>query len=47
MADLFHGYTYSGHPLACAAALANLKIVQDEKLPENAGAVGTRFMAKL
>jgi putrescine---pyruvate transaminase len=46
-AGIFHGYTYSGHPLACAAALANLKIVQDEKLPENAGAVGAYFMDKL
>ncbi len=36
LAGIFHGYTYSGHALACAAALANLKIVQDEALPENA-----------
>ncbi|WP_338847518.1 aspartate aminotransferase family protein [Massilia sp. W12] len=27
-----HGFTYSGHPAACAAALANLKILQDEDL---------------
>jgi adenosylmethionine-8-amino-7-oxononanoate aminotransferase len=47
LAGIFHGYTYSGHALACAAALANLKIVQDEKLADNAGAVGTRFIAKL
>jgi putrescine---pyruvate transaminase len=47
MAGIFHGYTYSGHPLACAAALANLKIVQDENLPENAGKVGAYFMDKL
>jgi beta-alanine--pyruvate transaminase len=32
--ELFHGYTYSGHPLACAAALAALDIYQDEKLFE-------------
>lgn len=29
-----HGYTYSGHATACAAALANLTIVADEKLPQ-------------
>ncbi|MCZ6636998.1 MAG: aspartate aminotransferase family protein [Alphaproteobacteria bacterium] len=30
--ELFHGYTYSGHPLACAAALATLDIYQSEDL---------------
>jgi len=30
--ELFHGYTYSGHPLACAAALASLDVYRDEKL---------------
>lgn len=30
--DLFHGYTYSGHPLACAAGLAALDVYQDEGL---------------
>lgn len=32
--DLFHGYTYSGHPLAAAAALATLDIYRDEGLFE-------------
>ena len=29
-----HGYTYSGHPVACAVALANLEIMEREHLPE-------------
>jgi beta-alanine--pyruvate transaminase len=34
--ELFHGYTYSGHPLACAAGLAALEAYAEEKLFENA-----------
>ncbi len=32
--QFFHGYTYSGHPAACAAGLANLRILREEKLVE-------------
>jgi putrescine---pyruvate transaminase len=32
--DFNHGFTYSGHPVACAAALENLRIIEDEKLVE-------------
>ncbi len=32
--EVFHGYTYSGHPLACAAGLANLRILREERLVE-------------
>ncbi|MFZ6048235.1 aspartate aminotransferase family protein [Pseudomonas sp. CR3202] len=34
--EFFHGYTYSGHPVACAAALATLDIYQGERLFERA-----------
>jgi beta-alanine--pyruvate transaminase len=34
--ELFHGYTYSGHPVACAAALATLEIYRKEGLFERA-----------
>ncbi|MBW4419470.1 MAG: aspartate aminotransferase family protein [Myxacorys californica WJT36-NPBG1] len=36
MIELFHGYTYSGHPLACAAAQATLDIYEEEGLFERA-----------
>ncbi|HEY5208759.1 MAG TPA: aspartate aminotransferase family protein [Stellaceae bacterium] len=39
--ELFHGYTYSGHPLACAAGLATLDVYQEEGLFENAGALSS------
>lgn len=47
IAPIMHGYTYSGHPLACAAALANLKIVTEEDLPKNAELVGSYFLQRL
>ncbi|GHD61766.1 aspartate aminotransferase family protein [Thalassobaculum fulvum] len=34
--ELFHGYTYSGHPLACAAGLATIDLYKDEGLFERA-----------
>ena len=33
--ELFHGYTYSAHPLACAAGLATLDLYREENLFEN------------
>ena len=36
LVEFFHGYTYSGHPLACAAGLAALEVYRDEGLFERA-----------
>jgi putrescine aminotransferase len=42
-----HGGTYSGHPTCCAAGLANLEILANERLPERAGVAGARLRAGL
>ena len=42
-----HGYTYTNHPIACAAANANLAIIEREKIVENAATVGAYFQARL
>lgn len=42
-----HGFTYMGHPTCCAAALANLQIVEDEDLPANAARVGAHLRARM
>jgi putrescine---pyruvate transaminase len=39
-----HPNTYAGHPVACAAALANLKIMEEDRLVENAEAMGARLL---
>jgi beta-alanine--pyruvate transaminase len=41
--ELFHGYTYSAHPLACAAGLATLDLYRDEKLFARAKALEPHF----
>jgi beta-alanine--pyruvate transaminase len=41
--ELFHGYTYSAHPLACAAGLASLDIYRDENLFGRAKALEPKF----
>ena len=41
--ELFHGYTYSGHPLACAAALATLDVYRDERLFERSKAIEPKW----
>ena len=41
--ELFHGYTYSGHPMATAAALATLKAYETDHMYENAMAMAAPF----
>jgi beta-alanine--pyruvate transaminase len=41
--EFFHGYTYSGHPLACAAALAALDTYEEEHLFGKAKVLGKNF----
>jgi len=43
MVELFHGYTYSGHPLAVAAGLATLDIYKEEGLFERAKKLEGKF----
>lgn len=44
---LRHGYTYSGHASACAAGLANLRIIREEGLVDRAIPIGERLSAGL
>jgi len=45
---LAHGFTYTGHPTACAAALANIDVIENDKLVERVrDDVGPRFQAAL
>ncbi len=40
---LLHGYTYSGHPVSCAAGLANIGVIEDEGLVERANHIGEKM----
>ena len=42
-----HGFTYAGHPVACAAGLANIKIMEDERILEHVREVGPYFEEQL
>jgi len=39
-----HGFTYSGHPTACAVATENINIIENEGLVENAKQMGERLL---
>ncbi|WOI57620.1 aspartate aminotransferase family protein [Palleronia sp. LCG004] len=44
---LGHGWTYSAHPIGAAAGVANLKLIDDLKLVENAGTVGAYLTSEM
>ena len=43
---LTHGFTYSGHPVACAAALKNIEILEQEKICDHVKEVGPYFFSQ-
>ena len=43
MIELFHGYTYSGHPVACAAGIAALDVYEEEGLFDRAKEMEPHF----
>ena len=42
-----HGTTFGGNPVSCAAALATIDVIQSEKLPERAEALGKQLLERL
>jgi adenosylmethionine-8-amino-7-oxononanoate aminotransferase len=42
-----HGHTYSGHPVACAVALENIRIIQEERLADRSAQMGAYFKEAL
>ncbi len=44
--DFNHGYTYSGHPVACAVAMENLRILEDERVVEQVRDVTGPYLAQ-
>ena len=42
-----HAYTYSAHPVGCAVALRNLRIIEEEDLPSQCASKGKRLLAGL
>ncbi|MBB3168148.1 aspartate aminotransferase family protein [Simiduia aestuariiviva] len=47
MVEFPHGYTYSAHPLACAAGLAALEVLQREQLPQRVAELAPYFESQL
>lgn len=45
--EFLHGYTYSAHPVACAAALATLKLYRDEDLFARGAALAPKFLERI
>lgn len=47
LAQFFHGHSYAGNPIACAAALASLELFDEERTLEQAAAIARRANARL
>ncbi|OTA20131.1 adenosylmethionine-8-amino-7-oxononanoate aminotransferase [Xenorhabdus beddingii] len=47
MIEFSHGYTYSGHPVACAAGLASLELLEKENLPQQSAELAPHFEQKI
>jgi putrescine aminotransferase len=45
--EFYHGYTYAGHPVACAVALANLEIIEREGMIGHVRDVGAPALARM
>ena len=45
--EFYHGFTYSGHPVAAAVALENIRILREEKIVERVKSKGTLFAIPL
>ena len=45
--EFFHGYTYSGHPLACAAGIATLDVYEEEELFARGNGLASPFEEKI
>lgn len=45
--EYYHGFTYSGHPVACAVALANLDVIERDRLVEASSRQGDKLRAAL
>jgi adenosylmethionine-8-amino-7-oxononanoate aminotransferase len=45
--EFAHGYTFSGHPVACAAALANIEVIENEGLLERVREISPFFLSRL
>ena len=43
LSELMHGYTYSGHPLACAAAIAMIDVIEQENLIDQVNILSPYF----
>jgi putrescine aminotransferase len=44
--EFAHGYTYSGHPVAAAVALENLRIIEEEKIVDHVRDVAAPYLAE-